>query len=248
MSSCTSVAVWMNSTTAALSTARSPRVAAQPRRQQQHGRAHALAAAHLDVAAHLRDELDARLEVPRELALHARQFVADRLEDPRRDPGPRLWEDSRWLVSPAELTAAETCVNQTIGFAGCQRDGASRSSLVVRAEQRREVLCNAAPRRRSTVQPCSAASRASVSDHPGGLVALARDAARAPETARPSPPAARSSGTNARDVAQRVRLRERDDAGKRDVEPEVERLARLVRRAGEAVHHAADAARPGLAG
>ena len=56
MSSWTSVAVWMNSTTAAYRTARSPVIAAQPRRHEQHGGPHPLAAARLDVAPDLRDD------------------------------------------------------------------------------------------------------------------------------------------------------------------------------------------------
>ena len=63
MSSCTSVAVWMNSTTAAYSTASSPVIAGQPRRHQQHRRTNPLAAAVLDVAADLRDQVDLRLDV-----------------------------------------------------------------------------------------------------------------------------------------------------------------------------------------
>src|SRR5262245_59323507 len=57
------------------------RVAAESRREEQHGRAHALAAAHLDVLAHLRNQLDARLEMTRELALDARELVPDGLEN-----------------------------------------------------------------------------------------------------------------------------------------------------------------------
>ena len=75
-------------------------VAAEPRRHQQHGRPDALAAAHLDVLAHLRDQLDARLEMARELALDARQLVADRLEDLREIRDRTRWTDSRGSVSP----------------------------------------------------------------------------------------------------------------------------------------------------
>jgi hypothetical protein len=66
-------------------------VAAEARRHEEHGRAHPLAAAHLDVLAHLRDELDARLEVARELALDTRQFVANGLEDFGKTRNGRRW-------------------------------------------------------------------------------------------------------------------------------------------------------------
>ena len=87
MSSWTSVAVWMNSTTEAYSTARSPGVAAQARRHQQHRRAHALAAALLDVAAHLGDQRHARLDVPDEFPLDAARDLRGSAR--RSAPGPQ---------------------------------------------------------------------------------------------------------------------------------------------------------------
>ncbi len=87
MSSWTSVAVWMNSTTDAYSTARSPRVARHARRHQQHRRADPLAAAVLDVVADRRDERDLRLDVPGELALDLAKVVANRLEHLREGGG-----------------------------------------------------------------------------------------------------------------------------------------------------------------
>ena len=84
MSSCTSVAVWMNSTTDGVEHGAIAGVAAQPRRHQQHRRTHALAAALLDVAAHLGNQRDARLDVAHELLLDALEILADRLEDLRQ--------------------------------------------------------------------------------------------------------------------------------------------------------------------
>ena len=81
MSSCTSVAVWMNSTTDAYSTAAFAAIAAHARRHQQHRRADPLAAAGLEVLPDLRDELHARLHVLQELLVDARQVVAHGLED-----------------------------------------------------------------------------------------------------------------------------------------------------------------------
>ena len=80
MSSWTSVAVWMNSTTAAFRIARGPGVAAQPRRHQQHRRAHALAAALQKVVADLGNDVDLRLDLPRKLALDRFEIGADGLE------------------------------------------------------------------------------------------------------------------------------------------------------------------------
>ena len=67
MSSWTSVAVWMNSTTAAYRIDAIALVARQPRGHQQHGRTDPLAAARADVLADLRDQIDLRLDVAREL-------------------------------------------------------------------------------------------------------------------------------------------------------------------------------------
>jgi hypothetical protein len=58
MSSWTSVAVWMNSSTAACSTARSSVQPAHPRRHQAARRTDAFAAAILDVLANSRDDGD----------------------------------------------------------------------------------------------------------------------------------------------------------------------------------------------
>ena len=84
MSSWTSVAVWMNSTTDGVEHGAVAGVAAQPRRHQQHRRPDALAAARLDVLAHLGNQRDLRLDVPREFALDVLEVVADRLEDLRQ--------------------------------------------------------------------------------------------------------------------------------------------------------------------
>ncbi len=75
MSSCTSVAVWMNSMTDGVQHRPLAGVAGHARRHQQHRRADAFAAAVLDVVADRRDERDLRLDVPRELAL---DLLADR--------------------------------------------------------------------------------------------------------------------------------------------------------------------------
>ena len=83
MSSWTSVAVWMNSTTAAYRIGAIAVVAGEPRRHQQDGRPDPLAAAGLDVLADLRNQLDLRLHVPRELEVDLLEVGADRLEDLR---------------------------------------------------------------------------------------------------------------------------------------------------------------------
>ena len=90
MSSCTSVAVWMNSITDAYSDGVLARVAAHPRRHQQHRRADALAAALLDVIADRRNERDLRLEVTHEFALDLLQVLANRLEHLRENGGGRF--------------------------------------------------------------------------------------------------------------------------------------------------------------
>ena len=54
-------------------------------------------------------------------------------------------------------------------------------------------------------------------------------------------------GDEGGDVPQLPGLRKRDDAGERDEEPQIQRPPRLVDRAAEAVHHAAQPARPRFA-
>ena len=83
MSSCTSVAVWMNSTTDAYEDRALALVAGQPRRHQQEGGPNALAPARLDVASDLRNQLHARLHVPDELLVDPGQILANGLEDLR---------------------------------------------------------------------------------------------------------------------------------------------------------------------
>ncbi len=83
MSSWTSVAVWMNSTTAAYRTARSPGVAGQARGHQEHGGPHPLAAGILDVAADLGNQVDVRFDMAGELALDLLEVLTYRLEDLR---------------------------------------------------------------------------------------------------------------------------------------------------------------------
>jgi hypothetical protein len=58
-------------------------VAGQPRGHQQQGGPHPFAAAGLDVAADLGDQLDLRVDLPREFDVDLLQVRADRLEDLR---------------------------------------------------------------------------------------------------------------------------------------------------------------------
>ena len=81
MSSWTSVAVWMNSTTDGVEHRAIAGVAAQARGHQQDGGPDPLAAALLDVAAHLGNQRDPRLDVADELALDGLEIFANGLEE-----------------------------------------------------------------------------------------------------------------------------------------------------------------------
>ena len=84
MSSCTSVAVWMNSTTAAYRTARSPSYPASRAAISSTAGRIRLPPAGLDVLADVWNQLDLRLHVPGELEVHLLEVGADRLEDLRQ--------------------------------------------------------------------------------------------------------------------------------------------------------------------
>ena len=102
MSSWTSVAVWMNSTTERVEHGAVARVAAQARSHQQNGRPDPLAAALLDVPPHLGDQRDARLDVTNELALDRFEILANRLEDLGE-----VGSGGRFLGSVAQRDAVE---------------------------------------------------------------------------------------------------------------------------------------------
>ena len=202
---------------------------------QQHGRAHALAAAHLDVLAHLRDELDARLEMARELALDTRQFLADRFEDLGEIRNGRRGGIHREAVSPEgslSKNLRESDHRFRRGVNAANATERARGSCATTAGAELASARHAANRRQIDV---------SVSTTQAGSLRLPRYGTGARNGASVST-SSRSSGTNARDLAQRLGLRERHDAGQRDVEPEVERPPRLVERAAEAVHDAAHTA------
>ena len=208
-------------------------VAAEAGRQQQHGGAHALAAAHLDVLAHLRDQLDARLEVASELALDLRELLADRFEDLGE---PRNGRRGRIAGNRSRLRAhpRKTCPNETIGYAGCQRAVGAEQRVEVARDQSARFLDAAPPGRRH--DPCRFR-------HPRRLVALAA-VRHGRQKRRVGFNQQAIVGDERGDVPQLLGLRKRDDAGEGDEEPQIQRPPRLVDRTAEAVHDAAQPARP----